>query len=141
MFDEAAEEYEVVLEINPKHTKALHNLGRIHFQDGDYTNALKYFQKVLTLDPENIDALNDLGSVYEITKNFLQAISTYRRALKVNPLHEETNFNLANAYFSLYLSNPRIVNLDSITERLYAVLSQNPNNRKVRDLLNKIKSS
>ena len=95
----------------------------------------------MTLEPDNIDALNDVGSVYEITKNFLQAISTYRRALKVNPLHEETNFNLANAYFSLYLSNPRIVNLDSIAERLYAVLAQNPDNRKVRDLLNKIKSS
>ena len=141
MFDEAAEEYEIILEINPKHTKVLHNLGRIHFQDGDNANALKYFQKVLTLEPENIDALNDLGSVYEITKNLIQAISTYRRALKINPLHEETNFNLANAYFSLYLSNPRIVNIDSIIERLYSVLSQNPNNKKVRDLLNKIKVS
>ena len=141
MYDEAAEEYENIIEINPKHAKALHNLGRIYFQDGDYAKALKSFQNVLKLEPENTDAWNDLGSVYEITNNLIQAISTYRKALRVNPLHEETNFNLANAYFSLFLSNPNIVNIEDIIQRLHFVLSRNPHNEKVRKLLNKIQGS
>jgi tetratricopeptide (TPR) repeat protein len=141
MYDEAAEEYENIIQINPRHTKALHNLGRIYFQDGEYAKALKSFQNVLQLEPENTDAWNDLGSVYEITNNLIQAISTYRKALKVNPLHEDTNFNLANAYFSLFLRNPNIVKIEDISERLQLVLSQNPNNKKVWELLSKIKSS
>ncbi|MGP8002356.1 MAG: tetratricopeptide repeat protein, partial [Smithella sp.] len=141
MYDEAEEEYENIIEINPKHTKALHNLGRIHFQNGDYAKASKNFHSVLKIDPENTDALNDLGSVYEITNNVIQAISAYRKALKINPLNEETNYNLANAYFSVFLSNPNIVNIEDIVERLQFVLSQNPNNKKVRELLNKVKVS
>ena len=73
------------------------------------------------MDPENTDALNDLGSVYEITNNVIQAISAYRKALKINPLNEETNYNLANAYFSVFLSNPKIVNIEDIVERLQFV--------------------
>jgi tetratricopeptide (TPR) repeat protein len=141
MYDEAEEEYEKIIEINPKHTKALHNIGRIHFQNGDYAKASKSFHSVLKIDPENTDALNDLGSVYEITNNVIQAISAYRKALKINPLNEETNYNLANAYFSVFLSNPNIVNIEDIVERLQFVLSQNPNNKKVRELLNKVKAS
>ena len=116
-------------------------MGRINFQDGDYAKALKSFQNVLKLEPENTDAWNDLGSVYEITNNLIQAISTYRQALRINPLHEETNFNLANAYFSLFLSNPNVVNIEDIIKRLYFVLSRNPHNEKVRELLNKIQGS
>jgi tetratricopeptide (TPR) repeat protein len=141
MYDEAAEEYQLILEINPKHTKALHNLGRIHFQYGDYAEALKSFQHVLKLQPENTDAWNDLGSVYEITNNVIQAISTYRKALGIDPFHEETNFNLANAHFSLFLSSPNIVNIEDIIKRLNFILSRNPHNKKVQELLNKIKGS
>ena len=60
MYDEAEEEYENIIEINPKHTKALHNLGRIHFQNGDYAKALKNFQTVIKLEPKNTDVWNDL---------------------------------------------------------------------------------
>ena len=115
-------------------------MGRIYFQDGDYAKALESFQNVLKLEPKNTDAWNDLGSVYEITNNVIQAISTYRKALSVDPFNEETNFNLANAHFSLFLSNPNIVNIEDIIRRLNFILSRNPHNKKVRELFNKIKA-
>ena len=71
----------------------------------------------------------------------IQAIATYKKALKINPLSEETNYNLANAYFSVFLSNPNIINIEDIVERLKLVLSQNPNNTKVQELLDKVKAT
>ena len=91
------------------------------------------------MEPKNTDACNDLGSVYEITNNVIQAISTYRKALSVDPFNEETNFNLANAHFSLFLKNPNIVNIEDIIKRLNFILSRNPHNKKVQELFNKIK--
>jgi tetratricopeptide (TPR) repeat protein len=99
------------------------------------------FQTVLELEPENADAWNDLGSVYEITNNATEAISTYGRALEVDPFHEETNFNLANIQYSLYLSYPQSIDINDIIQRLNFVLARNPNNKKVRKLLNEINSS
>jgi tetratricopeptide (TPR) repeat protein len=97
------------------------------------------FQTVLELEPENADAWNDLGSVYEITNNATEAISTYSRALEVDPFHEETNFNLANIQYSLYLSYPQSIDINDIIQRLNFVLARNPDNKKVRKLLNEIK--
>jgi tetratricopeptide (TPR) repeat protein len=93
------------------------------------------------MEPGNADAWNDLGSVYEITNNVDEAISTYVRALEVDPFHEETNFNLANIQYSLYLSYPQRININDVIKRLNFVLTRNHDNKKVQKLLNEIESS
>ena len=138
MYDEALNEYTNIIQINPSHTKALYNLGRIYFQLGNYADALKNFQRVLELDPENADALNNLGSVYETTDNLTEALSAYSKSLAVNPFHEETNVNLANIQYLLYLSDPDHIKIDDILRRLHFVLSLNPHNKKVQKLLDQI---
>jgi tetratricopeptide (TPR) repeat protein len=138
MYDEALIEYTEIVQINPSHTKTLYNLGRIYFQFGNYADALKNFQHVLELDPENADAWNNLGSVYETTNKLTEALSAYNKSLAINPFHEETNVNLANIEYLLYLSDPESIKIDDILRRLHFVLSLNPHNKKVQKLLDKI---
>jgi tetratricopeptide (TPR) repeat protein len=138
MYDEALNEYTNIIQINPTHAKTLYNLGRIYFQFGNYNEALKYFKHVLELDPENADAWNNLGSVYETINNLTEALSAYNKSLAVNPFHEETNVNIANIQYLLYLSDPESAKIDDILRRLHFVLSLNPHNKKVQKLLERI---
>ena len=102
---------------------------------------MRNFQHVLELDPENADAWNNLGSVYETINNLTEAFSAYRKSIAINPFHEETNVNLASIQYLLYLSNPESIKLNDIVRRLQFVLSLNPNNKKVQNLLDKIQIS
>jgi hypothetical protein len=62
----------------------------------------------------------------------------YRKSLSVNLFYEETNVNLANIQYFLYLSTPERIKIDNIVRRLHFVLSLNPHNKKVQKLLDKI---
>lgn len=99
--DNAAAAYLKVIEVNPLHADAAHNLGVIYAQGGSFENAVKYFSIATTNNPQNsfflcnlATALNDLGQTRE-------AIVYFEKAKQLNPESSDLYYNLGNAYQKL----------------------------------------
>ena len=68
-YDVAKQEYNTVLEINPKNAAAFVGLGFVHFEKGKYTEAIKSFNEALRLKPNYPEALIGRSKVYAETGN------------------------------------------------------------------------
>ncbi|GEM_PF-3691695 len=70
--------------------QANNNLGNIHFQFGNYTQAVSFYKKGLEHfekinDHQGISACyNNIGNVFEEQQNYFKARQYYRRALELN---------------------------------------------------------
>ncbi|MDA0048950.1 tetratricopeptide repeat protein [Brachyspira hyodysenteriae] len=87
------EDFDELIKINPKYTKAYLNRGIIAMTMEAYQEAIKDFDKVIELEPNLADAhynkavaLNHLG-IYD------EAILYYNKAIELNPNYSESYFN------------------------------------------------
>ena len=138
MFDEAAEEYQKVVKLDSTHVKALLNLGGLHTKQGQYRKAIECFQRVLEVAGDNADAYNNLGAIYEELGRFNDAVAAYEKSISINSFHEDAHFNLARLAYYQYAANPAAYKKEPIARRLQFVLSMNPKNTKVEQLLQKL---
>lgn len=87
----AVEIYNNLLNIEPRFTFAIYNLGYIYLvYYKEFENAVNYFSRVLELDPGNFEALYNRGYGYELMGKTEAAKNDYRRALEL-----KANYNLA----------------------------------------------
>jgi tetratricopeptide (TPR) repeat protein len=135
MFDEAIEEYQATLEINPYHLKALFNVGNLYAQEGQYREAIICYKRALVLDADDTAAWNNLGSIYEDMNDYARAESIFRRALSLNPYKAEANFNLARIQLLQHQEDLDENMKQDIMRRLNFVLSVNPHNKGAERLL------
>ena len=56
-WDQVKRTYKEILAIDPQNTTANYRMGSIHYGNGEYETALKYFEKVVNLYPFDYDAL------------------------------------------------------------------------------------
>ena len=59
--------------------------GEMHFLNGDYINALKYFNKNLKADPDNPEYYKARGKTYLKTKTYTYAINDLSMSLDLRP--------------------------------------------------------
>jgi protein O-GlcNAc transferase len=83
-----------ILEGQPDHVEALHFLGVVYSQRGQFDLAVHYIQKALQIDSTYAEAHVNLGNIFQEKKKVDEAISCYKQAIKLNP-------NIANTYFNL----------------------------------------
>jgi tetratricopeptide (TPR) repeat protein len=98
--DEAINEYQIALKLDPDYFSAHNNLGLAYFNQGRIDEAINEYQIVLKLDPEYFGALNNLGNAYAVQGRLAEAIKEYQTALKINPDFDEGYYNLGFAYES-----------------------------------------
>ncbi len=141
MFEEAMAEYQEVLNLDPRHIKALFNLGNLHAQHGEYDDAIACFNWVLKLNATNAEACNNLGSVYEELGRYDDAIEMYKKSVACKSGQEEAHCNLACLEYRLSDGHPDDAKLAAIRDRLQFVLSVNPRNTKAQQLIERIEAS
>jgi protein O-mannosyl-transferase len=83
--DEAVDEFQKALEIDPKYGKAHNNLGSILAQRGQLDQAIGHFEKALAFTPGDAMTHNNLGSAYLQKRRVDDAIAQYRQALAIEP--------------------------------------------------------
>ena len=66
----AAVAYEQVLRLVPKHVEALHHIGIIAFQEGNYALAAGFIRSALAQNPQMPGAYCDLGNALKELKQF-----------------------------------------------------------------------
>ena len=109
LFEKAEIEYRKALEINPKSTDAMYNLGNALFNQipqsqekgkealSQYVTAAK-----LETDKSKLAQINhNLGTLLYMAQQYAQSVDAYKEALRNNPSDHETRYNLAKAMHML----------------------------------------
>jgi tetratricopeptide (TPR) repeat protein len=98
--NEAAVEYERVLDYSPDSPSALNNLGSIYGQQGRYLEAIPLFRRLLR-NTADADAAFNLANCYLYLDRLDEAVETYQRVFEIDPDNTWAPHGLAEAYEKL----------------------------------------
>ena len=87
-----------IVEKDPKNTEAIHYLGDLSLQTGQYENAIKRFNQILSIDSSDKKAYLQLGISYYGLNDYNKADSLFQivRDLNDSTLIKELNIFLMN---------------------------------------------
>jgi len=80
--DKAAESFQHVLMILPRHAESFFNLGKISTLQNRADLAIQFYQKALQSQPDYIEAYNNLGNLYRICGKPSAALEIFQRAAR-----------------------------------------------------------
>jgi len=95
--NEAMEEFQKSLEVEPENAEVLNNLGNALATKGSDEAAITQYEKALEIQPAYADAHYDLGKVLRKEGRLDEAVAQYRKALEIAPEHVDALNNLGNA--------------------------------------------
>jgi tetratricopeptide (TPR) repeat protein len=84
-FDQAAQQYRLVLSKNPRFAEAYMNLGIVYQLQGKYPDSVKVFREGLAIKPEMLAAQVLMGISYYMDQDFEPARKSLEQALAHNP--------------------------------------------------------
>ncbi|WP_238397596.1 tetratricopeptide repeat protein [Anatilimnocola aggregata] len=93
--EQAAEDVEAALKIDPKCHQALNMLGAMALNRGDNETALKYFTQAIQVSPQNETYLRNRGNALVVLNELHEARSNYDAAIAISPGDPESHFVLA----------------------------------------------
>ena len=91
--DEAAAQFNRVLQIDPNNAPALQNLGIAALRRDDVASAQTYLNRALALNLRLPLALNTLGVVYARQGDYAHAVDSWNRAVAIDPRQYDALFN------------------------------------------------
>ncbi|KAA3609844.1 MAG: hypothetical protein D8M58_08635 [Calditrichaeota bacterium] len=92
--DDALKSYSMLTETFPDSSKAWLALGKYHYDEKDYTTAVKSFEKSTELDDKNSESLTYLAQSYDFLEMPDKAIPAYKKAIEANDDDAAIPFNL-----------------------------------------------
>jgi tetratricopeptide (TPR) repeat protein len=110
LYEDAAQSYTRLLELDPRHPTATFNLAVSLEKMGKWAQASEFFQKAVELDPKRIEASIGLGVCLLHLDRAQQALETFERVLGQDSTHKTALFGKGVA---LQLSG----NLDEADQR------------------------
>jgi Tfp pilus assembly protein PilF len=99
--DDAEEEFEQALRLNPRYALSMYNLGLVYYRKGSMDEAIRYYQKAIELDSKSPDFFYNLGVAYYQKGLYEKAIRVYQKVLELNPDYENGHKSLGLAYKKL----------------------------------------
>ncbi len=117
--DEAIEEYQIALRIEPAYEKAHTNLGKAFFDKGRIDEAIEQFQTASALDADSSEPHGNLGAAF-VRKGWIdKAIEQCQIALKLKPDYVDAHNSLGAAFYNKGW-------IDKAIEQYQIVLRLNP---------------
>ena len=107
-YTEAEIAYRKSIEVNPRSTEGIFNLGNSLYKQEKYPEATEQYQliagqgeRLINEDPANSKRLahvfHNLGNISMKGQEYQKSIEAYKQSLRLNPSDEETRYNLALA--------------------------------------------
>lgn len=93
--DEAMDQFQKALQINPRDVNSLVSVGNTWFRKGNYDEAAVYYRRALEVNPNSPEAHANLAVILANRGQTDEAIEHDRQALLGNPNHLTANGNLA----------------------------------------------
>jgi len=87
--------YEQVLKLMPTHVGALHHVGIVAFQGGNYHIAAGFLRSAIAINPAESALHCDLGNTYKELGQNEEALQAYASALALDANHLDAYFNRA----------------------------------------------
>ena len=100
LFIKAEVDYRKALELNPKSTDAMFNLGNTLLMQQKAKEAMEQYESVSKIekDKEKLAQIyHNMGVILQSSKQLPQCIEAYKESLRNNPKDDETRYNLALA--------------------------------------------
>lgn len=91
-------EYERILEINPKDLEILTALGNVYYDISKWDKAVENYLKVLAMDSTNVDVRTDMGTAYKQMGLYDLAEREFKKGIEINPKHSKAHYNLGVVY-------------------------------------------
>ena len=99
-FENSAELYKKVKNVNSGNAKAIFNLGDAYYQQQHYDSAAALFEVAANLaesPAERAEAFHNQGNALLKNQDFQNSVNAYKKALREMPGDMETKYNLAYA--------------------------------------------
>ena len=95
--------YKEILSLEPNQFDALHYLGVIYYQQGDFHEALALIERAVEIFPNHSVSQSNLGNVYQSLARLGDARQAYTHSIELNPQFSDAYFNLGVVSDSLDL--------------------------------------
>ena len=96
-WDQAIENFNKVIEINPKDAMAYFNIGTIFSEKEEFDIAIKNYQKCLAINPDHAEAHDNMGSALKAQGNLTAAVEQFTQAINLKPNFAQAHYNLGVA--------------------------------------------
>ncbi len=97
-YDEAIEELQCALKLNPGYIEAHNNLAIAYEHTGRTEEAIAELEHALRLNPQYVEAHNNLGNVYAGQGRFEEGIEELEEALRIKPGYAPAHNALGNIF-------------------------------------------
>lgn len=100
LFVKAEVDYRKALEVNPKSSAALYNLGNALLMQQKAQEAMEQYQAASRLEKDKsklAQIYHNMGVILQSSKKLPECIEAYKESLRNNPHDNETRYNLALA--------------------------------------------
>jgi protein O-GlcNAc transferase len=94
--EQAERLYREILSENQHEVTALHYLGVLHYQRGDFPGSVELIRQSLSIQPYSAEAMSNLGLALTALGQLDEAEVLYRQAVAIRPDNAESYNNLAN---------------------------------------------
>ncbi len=92
--EEAREQYEAALGIDPFDVVAHNGLGSIYGEEKNYSEAERHYQAVKTVRPDYVPAWHNLGVLYYRAGRYREAAAALERETQLSPFSAGAHFSL-----------------------------------------------
>jgi tetratricopeptide (TPR) repeat protein len=84
-YDQAIDDYNQVIKVEPNYALVYNNRGRAYYLKGEYDKAIADFNQAISLDPKYAEAYNNRGLAYYAKGELDKALADYNQAITLNP--------------------------------------------------------
>ena len=118
-FHEAEKLYRTILQIQPMHPNANHNLGVTLYELGKFNEAEKSYQQAIESNPNFAEAYYNYGITLRKLNRLDEARSNYKKAIELLP-------NFAIAYYNIGVVNYELGNVEEAEANYKKAIELNP---------------
>jgi predicted O-linked N-acetylglucosamine transferase (SPINDLY family) len=104
--------YRQILKAQPNHWDSLHFLGVIHYQHGDYKEAVRQIDAALKINPKIAGAYQTRGVALQKLRRFDEAVASYDEAISLAPDDASSFYNRGNAFQELKRFDDAVASYD-----------------------------
>lgn len=100
LYEDASVKYLKALDVNPKSTISMYNLGNTYLRQNNAEEAMKQYSAAADIekDKKNLAQIyHNMGVIMQSNKDYARAVEAYKQSLRNNPSDDETRYNLALA--------------------------------------------
>lgn len=100
VFVDAEVNYRKALEINPKSSISMYNLGNTLVRQNKVQEAMEQYSAAAKIEKDKSKLayiFHNIGDIFQTQKDYAKAVEAYKESLRNNPKDDETRYNLALA--------------------------------------------